>query len=125
MENQRNAGRIAALRCVKIPIRFLSFEPLLGPINADLSGISWVITGGESGPQISHNGIGQARALVSYEGNAWVPKPTAIAWVRAIRDQCLAEKVAYLHKQWGGPRPDSGGRLLDGRVWEEFPKTRT
>ena len=80
---------------------FLSVEPLLGPISQlPLDGIDWVIVGGESGP---------GHRLIKPE------------WVRDIRDQCAGAKVAFFFKQWGGPRPTSGGRLLDGRVWSEMP----
>src|SRR2546422_6979823 len=88
---------------VKVPaaVRFLSVEPLLGPISQlPLDGIDWVIVGGESGP---------GHRLIKPE------------WVRDIRDQCAGAKVAFFFKQWGGPRPTSGGRLLDGRVWSEMP----
>lgn len=83
-------------------VRFLSIEPLLGPIGeADFSGIDWVIVGGESGPR--------ARQM-------------KIEWVREVRDQCLSAGTAFFFKQWGGLRPKSGGRVLDDREWNEFPK---
>ena len=67
----------------------------------DLTHIDWVITGGESG----------ARA-----------RPCDIEWVRDLRDRCVASDVAFFHKQWGGKTPKSGGRDLDGRTWDEFPR---
>lgn len=95
--------RIDHLRKVKVRTRFLSIEPLIAPIGRlDLSGIHWVIVGGESGPNY---------------------RPCNIEWVREIRDQCLAARVAFFFKQWGGLKPKSGGRLLDGREWNEFPRT--
>ncbi len=96
--------RIAHLREAPAAIRFLSIEPLIGPVGPlVLDGIHWVIAGGESGP------------------NA---RPMEIKWVREIRDQCKAQGVAFFFKQWGGFRPKSGGRLLDGREWNELPIKR-
>lgn len=93
--------RIDLLRRVPTPNRFLSLEPLLGPLpSLNLDGICWVITGGESGPDA---------------------RPCDPDWVRAIRDQCVARHVAYFHKQWGGRTPKAGGDELDGQCWHEFP----
>lgn len=103
VENQRWATeRIPALIAAPATIRFLSCEPLLGLLDlaAWLPRLHWVISGGESGP--SH-------------------RPIDSDWVRTIRDQCVAAGVAFFHKQWGGRTPKSGGRLLDGRTWDEFP----
>jgi protein gp37 len=97
-------GRVDALREVPAAVRFLSCEPLLGPLpSLNLEGIHWVITGGESGQG--------ARSC----------DPD---WVRGIRDMCLAQNVAFFHKQWGGYSPKSGGRELDGRTWDDFPALR-
>ena|SRR2546425_1708722 len=94
-------SRIETLRKVPVRVRFISFEPLLGPIgDVDLEGISWAIVGGESGP--------------SY-------RPIMSDWVREIRRQCKRQEVAFFFKQWGGIRPKSGGRILDGRTWDDFP----
>ena len=126
MENQAAAGqRIPVLVEVEVSIRFLSVEPLLGPV--DLSswvraGLHWTIVGGESGLQIVTKVDGQARALVSLIDGRWAPKPQAVDWVRLLRDQCVEADVKFFHKQWGGPRPHSGGRLLDGRTWDEMPR---
>ena len=107
--------RIDMLRQVNAPVRFVSAEPLLESLqNIDLSGISWLITGGESG------GSGD-RSLVTRTSRGWVAKPVAVTWVRYLRDRCQAEGVAFFHKQWGGPTPRAGGRRLDGRVWSKFP----
>jgi protein gp37 len=85
-------------------VRFLSIEPLIGPVGAlDLSSIDWVIVGGESGPGA---------------------RPMHLDWVRSIRDQCRHAEVAFFFKQWGGLRPKSGGRELDGREWNDFPDVR-
>jgi three-Cys-motif partner protein len=101
VENAQYTWRVASLQQVPAAIRFLSIEPLLGAILAlPLEGIHWVIVGGESGPQ---------------------HRPLAPAWVQAIRDQCLVAGVPFFFKQWGGHTPKSGGRALDGRVWNEMP----
>lgn len=93
--------RIDFLRLVDVKIRFVSFEPLLGPIGkVDLRRISWAIVGGESGPR---------------------HRPIKKEWVRELRDRCINEGVAFFFKQWGGPRPKSGGRKLDGKYWNEYP----
>jgi protein gp37 len=103
VESAAYLDRIDDLRAVPAPIRFLSLEPLLGPVRPDLTGIHWVIVGGESGPG--------ARAL----------EPS---WARAIRDLCLDAGVPFFFKQWGGTRRARAGRILDGRVWNEYPRMR-
>ncbi|WP_322488405.1 phage Gp37/Gp68 family protein [Chloroflexus sp.] len=94
-------ARIDDLRVTGAAIKFVSCEPLLGPLpQLPLDGIDWVIVGGESGPGA---------------------RPMDPAWVRDIRDQCLAADVPFFFKQWGGPRKDRTGRLLDGRTWDAMP----
>jgi len=101
VELRGNKDRIDLLRKVKSKIRFVSFEPLLGPIGTiNLKGISWVIVGGESGP--NHRSI-------------------EAEWVRDLKRQCRKQKVAFFFKQWGGVTPKSNGRALDGKEWNEFP----
>ena len=101
VENQKYTFRIDHLRQTGARVKFLSLEPLLGPLtNLDLSGIDWVIVGGESGPK--------ARLM-------------APAWVKDIRDQCVEAGVAFFFKQWGGARKKKTGRMLDGRTWNEYP----
>lgn len=101
VENQKYASRVDDLRRIDASVRFLSIEPLLGPIaRLDLRGIHWVIVGGESGPGA---------------------RPLDPAWVRSIRDQCLASKVRFFFKQWGGVRKHLNGRVLDGSTWDEMP----
>jgi len=98
-------SRIRHLQEAPAGTRFLSIEPLIGPIGElDLSGIDWVIVGGESGP------------------GARLMQPD---WVRGIRQQCVEQGTAFFFKQWGGLRPKSGGRELDGREWNDFPKTNS
>jgi protein gp37 len=102
VEAEQCLGRMEALRQIPAKTRFLSLEPLLGPLpNLRLDGIHWAIVGGESGPR---------------------HRPCEADWVRAIRDQCLNAGVPFFFKQWGGLTPKAGGRELDGRVWDEFPK---
>lgn len=105
IEDARVLHRIADLRGVPAQVRFLSCEPLLGPIDAlPLDGISWVIVGGESGPGA---------------------RPMDKAWVRSIRRQCRDANVRFFFKQWGGARKDLNGRELDGRTYDEMPPRGT
>lgn len=104
VEDAKAKVRMKHLRQAPAGVRFLSLEPLIGPLGPlDLAGIHWVIAGGESGPG--------AREM----------NP---AWVCAIRDQCQRAAVPFFFKQWGGLRPKSGGRSLDGRLWDEFPTAK-
>ena len=101
VENAGSSARIKHLQESPASVRFISAEPLIGPIGAaDLSGIHWVIAGGESGPGA---------------------RPMASEWAREVRDLCATQEVAFFFKQWGGSRPKSGGRSLDGREWSELP----
>jgi len=101
VENADCAGRIGLLRGTGAHVKFLSLEPLLGPLlDLDPTGIDWVIVGGESGPG--------ARRMDA-------------DWVRQIRDRCLTAGVPFFFKQWGGVRKKQAGRELDGRTWDEMP----
>lgn len=101
VENADYLWRIDHLRDVAAALRFLSIEPLLGPVERlDLRRIDWVIAGGESGPGA---------------------RPLEPAWVRDIRRHCLAASVPFFFKQWGGVNKKQAGRLLDGRTWDELP----
>lgn len=101
VENADYTWRVESLIKVPAAVRFISVEPLLGPIpSLPLKGISWVIVGGESGPNYR-----------SVQGS----------WIRGIRDQCLRAKVDFFFKQWGGITPKAGGRRLDRRIWNEMP----
>lgn len=103
VESARYAHRVADLVQVPAQVRFLSVEPLLGPIpNLPLDGVHWVIVGGESGPGA---------------------RPMDPAWVRELRDACLARDVPFFFKQWGGVNKARTGRLLDGRTWDAMPAT--
>lgn len=102
IEDRAHRGRLHHLQATNVPTRFISFEPLLGPIGAvDLTGIAWAIVGGESGPR--------AREMEK-------------EWATELRDTCLDQDVAFFFKQWGGPRPKSGGRFLDGAEWNQYPR---
>lgn len=100
VENQTYASRSDFLRKVPAKIRFLSVEPLLGPVELDLDGIHWVIVGGESGPGA---------------------RPIAEEWVDKIRKDCENSSVPFFFKQWGGKRKKVAGRKLHGRTWNEMP----
>ena len=105
VENRDYTFRIEHLRKVPAAIRFLSVEPLLGPIPwLPLHGIDWVIVGGESGPRC---------------------RKIEPVWVRHIRDRCLAYGVPFFFKQWGGTRKKLSGRELDGRTWDEMPDSKS
>jgi protein gp37 len=105
IESQSATSRIAHLQKANASMRFLSIEPLIAPVGKlDLKGIAWVIVGGESGPHA---------------------RPMKASWAIEIRNQCRKAKVAFFFKQWGGWSPKAGGRLLDGREWNEFPPTPT
>jgi len=101
VENDKYLSRIDNLRSTEASVKFLSLEPLLGPLdNLDLSDIDWVIVGGESG-------LGA--------------RPMLIDWVKRIRAQCEAAEVPFFFKQWGGVRKKKAGRELDGKTWDEMP----
>ena len=103
VENAKVTQRIDYLRQSSAMVKFLSLEPLLGPLpNLDLSGIDWVIVGGESGPGA---------------------RPMDEAWVLEIRDQCEAAGVKFFFKQWGGTNKKKAGRILDGRTYDDMPAT--
>lgn len=102
VENQKYAPRIRNLQRTGAHIKFLSLEPLLGPLrNLNLTSIDWVIVGGESGP-----GARQIRQ----------------EWVLNIRDQCRESQVPFFFKQWGGVRKKRTGRILEGRTWDGMPR---
>ena len=104
IESRRFVHRADALREVPAAVRFISAEPLLGRLERlELAGIDWLIVGGESGPR--HRRIDRE-------------------WVTDLRDRCQNEGVAFFFKQWGGHRPKSGGRRLDGREWGQMPQPR-
>jgi protein gp37 len=102
VEDEAHAGRADWLRQTPAALRYLVLEPLLGPVDQlDLTGVGWVILGGESGPGA---------------------RPLHPDWVRSVRDQCLAAGVSFWFKQWGGVRRRETGRTLDGREWLERPE---
>lgn len=102
IENMAVAHRADSLRGItQACVRFISAEPLLGPLDdLNLTGIEWMIGGGESGA--GH-------------------RPVALEWARSLRDRCGEAGIAFFWKQWGGYTPKAGGRLLDGRLWDEYP----
>lgn len=101
VETEAELGRVDDLRQVGAAVRFISAEPLLGPlVGLDLAGVHWVITGGESGPGA---------------------RPCHPSWVRAIRNCCAEVEVPFFHKQWGGTHAKAGGRELDGVIHSAMP----
>ena len=101
VEDRTQLDRVDRLRTVPATVRFISAEPLLGPLHdLDLTAIHWLIAGGESGPSA---------------------RPVHPDWVRQLRDTCQSNHVAFFFKQWGGRTPKAGGRLLDGLHWDELP----
>jgi protein gp37 len=102
IENKRWVCRADYLRQVRnAAVRFISAEPLLGPlVGLDLAGIDWLIAGGESGPR---------------------HRPARAEWLLDLRDRCIAAGVPFFFKQWGGARPKSGGRELEGEMWSQLP----
>jgi protein gp37 len=105
IEDARVARRADALRATPAAVKFISAEPLLGPLDTlDLTGIDWVIGGGESGAGA---------------------RPCAPEWARGLRDNCRRHGAAFFWKQWGGFTPKAGGRLLDGLEYSEYPRALT
>jgi protein gp37 len=101
VENRRFVHRANYLREVPAAVRFISAEPLLGPLDGlDLDGIDWLIAGGESGHR---------------------HRPVREEWLLDLRDRCLMAGTAFFFKQWGGRRAKSGGRILDGQTWDGIP----
>lgn len=104
VESTAYLQRIEQLRATSARVKFLSLEPLLGPLPClDLRDIDWVIVGGESGPR---------------------SRPMDPQWARDIRDRCVGAGVPYFFKQWGGRNKKRAGRTLDGRTWDEMPAER-
>jgi protein gp37 len=102
IENDRWTRRADALRATPAAVRFLSLEPLLGPLpSLDLTDLHWMIVGGESGAK---------------------HRPIEADWVRDLRDRSVAAGIPFFFKQWGGRTPKAGGRVLDGREWSELPR---
>jgi len=102
VENQDYVYRIEHLKKTNARIKFISFEPLLGPIRKiNLHGIDWVIVGGESGPGA---------------------RPIQEDWILDIKQKCIKTKIPFFFKQWGGVRKKETGRMLQGKIWNEWPK---
>ncbi|MBN2124518.1 MAG: phage Gp37/Gp68 family protein [Deltaproteobacteria bacterium] len=101
VESEKYKRRMEDLRRTPAKIKFVSFEPLLGPVNrVEFRDIDWAIVGGESGPRA---------------------RPIEVAWVKDIRDQCLKSHVPFFFKQWGGKDRKKAGRILEGRTWDQMP----
>lgn len=105
VEDENNKGRIRDLQKIHAHLKFISFEPLLGPVGRlPLKGIDWAIVGGESGPGA---------------------RPMEETWALSIRDQCERANIPFFFKQWGGVNKKKAGRMLDGRIYDGFPEIRT
>ena len=105
VESADYVERLNTLREVPAELRFVSFEPLLGPIpDVDLKGIDWVIVGGESGPGA---------------------RPMKPEWANTLKDSCISANVPFFFKQWGGVQKKKAGRELEGRTWDQMPLTGT
>jgi protein gp37 len=103
VETDKYWERVGHLKATPATVKFLSLEPLLGPIGKhNLNGLHWIIAGGESGPKA---------------------RPVQRDWIRAIRDTCVEQGIAFHFKQWGGVNKKASGRVLDGRTWDELPNT--
>lgn len=102
VECQSCVDRAKILKATPAAVKFVSAEPLIGPLDIDLNGLDWLIVGGESGPGA---------------------RPIHADWVRALRDRCLDSRVPFFFKQWGGVNKKRGGRELDGETWSQFPPT--
>ena len=104
VEDSRVVDRIDDLRKVRCGMRFLSIEPLIGPVGkVDLAGIDWVIIGGESGTGF---------------------RPVKEEWIQEVISQCEAQNVPIFFKQWGGRHPKSGGRIINGRTYDAYPEQK-
>jgi len=104
VEDESCLHRVDDLRQTDAAVKFLSIEPMLGPLpDLDLTGIDWVIVGGESGPRA---------------------RPMESKWVTEVRDACQKANVPFFFKQWGGINRKKNGRVLDGRTWDEIPQGR-
>lgn len=125
VESSKVLDRIEIIKQIDAEIKFISFEPLISSIgDYDLKGISWAITGGESGTHMWKENVCKSRGLVFYdrEKKKWSPREDRMDWIREIRDICLRDEVKFFHKQWGGSYPEAAGRELDGRTWNEIPR---
>lgn len=122
IEHQPTAGRLEFLKQVESEMLWISAEPILGPLTLDLSGVAWLVSGGESGQHLMDPATREKRALVTYQGGKWAPRPDRMDWIRSLRDQCAFFGTAFLHKQWGGVFPKSAGHLLDGVDHSAYPR---
>lgn len=125
VEDKYSLHRIDILREIDAEIRFVSAEPLIGSLDGlDLSGIQWIITGGESGNHLWKEKYQQSRALVMYDKSKkhWEVKKEAAQWIRDILSESRRCDTDFFHKQWGGNYPEAAGRTLDGKTYNEFPR---
>ena len=121
----KSAWRLDALRAIPAAVHFVSAEPLLGDLGAlDFSGVDWIIGGGESGRHYADEREFARRFMVrrgERSEKRYVPRDDRVPWAQSLRDAAKAVGAAFWWKQWGGPTPHSGGRMLDGRTWDDLP----
>jgi protein gp37 len=124
LDTSSHYDRVDILRQVDAEIRFLSVEPMLSEMPAlDLSGIHWVIGGGESGLHLMDEKVRAKRGMADRSPKGkWTPRADRYHWATGLRDRCIEQDVRFFWKQWGGVTPTSAGRELEGRTWDEFPR---
>jgi protein gp37 len=125
LDVQAKSDRLDILREIDAEIRFVSAEPILSHLHdLDLSGIHWLIGGGESGQHLMKPEVRAKRSMADYDPKArkWTPRGDRYHWAQDLRDQCVEQDVKFFWKQWGGFKPTSAGREIDGRTWDEFPR---
>lgn len=124
LDTNRHYDRVDILRQVDAEIRFLSVEPMLSAMpGLNLSGIHWVIGGGESGLHLMDERVRAKRSMADRSPKGkWTPRADRYHWATGLRDQCITQSVKFFWKQWGGVKPSSAGREIDGRTWDEFPR---
>ena len=131
-ENQRMLDRrLCALLDIPVARYFLSLEPLLGPIDLrrhcrrkGFERIAEVMVGGESGGPKYRSLVDKVIYLDGTNERGWRPKDAALEWVRSLRDQCAELGIRFLFKQWGGTTPESGVKILDGRIWDQWAERK-
>ena len=122
IERDDYVSRADALRKIDATVRFISAEPLLGPLpSLDLTGIHWLITGGESGDHMKDPAVAEKRGMAVLTPDGWAARPDRVGWAVDVGERAVRIGAAWWHKQWGGVRPHSAGRALGGRTYDGMP----